>query len=254
MVTSRGVGQPRPVAPGGGDQSAEPLLVETEGAVLKLTLNRPQKRNALSVELRQQIAAALGTLNPEAVGAVLLSGTGSAFCSGVDTSQLGGDRANRELLIESSLACFGAVGECPVPVVAAVHGPALAGGFVLALAADLRIAEPAAVLGFPELPRGIPPSFAWARAALPAALARELCLTGRLLDGSAARAKGVVSELVEAGEARPRGLEVAAEIAARPRRAITETKRRILLERKQLFGFLFEDEEEMFRQAMLGGG
>jgi enoyl-CoA hydratase/carnithine racemase len=241
------------MATAGGDRGDGQLLVETEGAVLKLTLNRPQKRNALSIELRQQIAAALARLNPETIGAVLISGAGSAFCSGVDTSQFGGDRTNRELLIESSLACFRAVGECPVPVVAAIHGPALAGGFVLALAADLRIAEPAASFGFPELPRGIPPSFAWSRAALPAALASELCLTGRLLDGPAAAAEGVVSELVETRAARPRGLEVAAEMAARPRRAITETKRRILLERKQLFGFLFEDEEQMFRQTLLGG-
>jgi enoyl-CoA hydratase/carnithine racemase len=232
---------------------AEPLLAEVDGAVLRLTLNRPEKRNALSIELRTLIAERLRDLEPEAIGAVLLTGAGPAFCAGMDTTQFGGDRNNRERLVESSLACIRAVGECPVPVVAAVNGPAVAGGFVLALAADLRIAEPSAVFGFPELPRGIPPSFAWARAALPAGLARELCLSGRLIDAEAARAEGIVSELVAAGRAADRAGEIAGEMAGRPGAAVAETKRRILLERERLYGFLFEDEERMFRRALLDG-
>ncbi len=181
-----------------------------------------------------------------------MTGAGPAFCAGMDTTQFGGDRRHRERLVESSLSCMRAVGECPVPVIAAVNGPAVAGGFVLALAADMRIAEPAAVFGFPELPRGIPPSFAWARAALPAALARELCVSGRLIDAEAARADGVISELADSGQAANRALQIATEIAGRPRAAVIETKRRILLERERLYGFLFEDEERMFRRALLG--
>jgi enoyl-CoA hydratase/carnithine racemase len=229
-----------------------PLVAEAVGGVLRLTLNRPEKRNALSIELRSLIAEALGQLDPEATGAVLVTGAEPAFCAGMDTTQFGGDRRHRERLVESSLSCMRTVGECPVPVIAAVNGPAVAGGFVLALAADLRVAEPAAVFGFPELPRGIPPSFAWARAALPAALARELCVSGRLIDAEAARADGVISELAAPGQAAGRGLEIATEIAGRPRAAVTETKRRILLERERLYGFLFEDEERMFRRALLG--
>jgi enoyl-CoA hydratase/carnithine racemase len=232
-----------------------PLLVEqSDDGVLLLTLNRPEKRNALSVELRERIAATLDRLDPESTGAVLLTGAGPAFCSGMDTTQFGGDRRNRERLVESSIACIRAVGECPVPVVAAIAGPALAGGFVLALTADVRIAEPGARFGFPELPRGIPPSFAWARATLPAALARELCISGRVIEAEAAEVHGVLSELVGEGESLPRARDVAGEIASGPRRAVTETKRRILLERERLYGFLFEDEERMFRAALLGGG
>jgi enoyl-CoA hydratase/carnithine racemase len=231
----------------------EPLLVERVGGVMRLTLNRPRKRNALSIELRGLIADALADLDPEVTGAVLLTGAGPAFCAGMDTTQFGGNRGHRELLVESSLSCMRAVGECPVPVIAAVNGPAVAGGFVLALAADVRVAEPAAVFGFPELPRGIPPSFAWARAALPAALARELCVSGRLIDARTARADGVASELAAPGRAAERGLEIATEIAGRPRVAVTETKRRILLERERLYGFLFEEEERTFRRALLGG-
>jgi 3-hydroxypropionyl-coenzyme A dehydratase len=230
----------------------EPLLAESVGGVLRLTLNRPDKRNALSIELRSLVAETLGDLDRETTGAVLVTGAGPAFCSGMDTTQFGGDHRHRERLVESSLSCMRAVGECPVPVVAAVNGPAVAGGFVLALAADMRIAEPAAVFGFPELPRGIPPSFAWARAALPAALARELCVSGRLIDAEAARADGVISELVDSGQAVNRALQIATEIAGRPRAAVIETKRRVLLERERLYGFLFEDEERMFRRALLG--
>jgi enoyl-CoA hydratase/carnithine racemase len=230
----------------------DPLRVELDAGVALLTLDRPAKRNALSIELRERIAAELGELDTGRVGAVVLTGAGSAFCSGMDTTQFGGDERNRRRLVESSLACMSAVGECPLPVVAAVNGPALAGGFVLALAADLRVAGRAATFGFPELPRGIPPSFAWARAALPAALARDLCLSGRLLDAEGARSEGVVSELVDDDALAECALALGAEIASRPRNAILETKRRFVLERRQLYGFLFEDEERMFRRALLG--
>ena len=227
-----------------------PLLTTVDEGVVALTLNRPEKRNALSIELRREIAAALTDLDTEAIGAVTLTGAPSAFCAGMDMTQFGGDAANKQALVESSLACMEAVGSCPVPVVAAVNGPALAGGFVLALAADIRIAEPTARFGFPELPRGIPPSFAWARAALPAALARELCLSGRLLDAAESERLGVVSRLVGEGESVAVARAVAAEIASRPRRAVLESKRRVLLERSTLYGFLFEDEERMFRKAL----
>jgi enoyl-CoA hydratase len=228
----------------------DPLLASREGDVLELTLKRPEKRNALSIELRERIAAELGAIDPNDTGAVILTGAGSAFCAGMDVTQFGGDEANRRALVESSLACINGVGFCPVPVIAAVHGPAVAGGFVLALAADIRIGEATAGFGFPELPRGIPPSYAWARAALPAALARELCITGRLLDGDAARREGVVTELARSGRSRERAHQLATEICSRPRTAVVETKRRILLERRQLFGALFADEERMFRRAL----
>lgn len=232
------------------EDDERPLLAEIADGVLALTLNRPAKRNALSIGLRREIAAALADLDTEAIGAVTLTGAPPAFCSGMDTTQFGGDQENRRALVESSLACMDAVGNCPVPVIAAVNGPALAGGFVLALACDIRLAEPSATFGFPELPRGIPPSFAWARAALPAAIARELCLTGRLLDADEAARLGVASSVHETGSSVAAAAATARAIASRPRRAVLESKRRVLLERSTLYGFLFEDEERMFREAL----
>jgi enoyl-CoA hydratase/carnithine racemase len=228
------------------------LSIERRDEVAIVTLRRPEKRNALSIELRQQLADAFGALSADDnVGCLVLTGAGSAFCSGMDTSQFGGDRANRERLVETSTVAFEAVGNCRRPIVGAVNGPALAGGFSLALLCDLRVASETAVFGYPELPRGIPPSYAAARAVLPATVAQELCLTGRLVRAPEAQKLGVVREVVR-GDVVPRALALAERVAALPRKAILETKRRTLLERRHLWGFLFEEEARVFRRALLG--
>jgi len=228
------------------------LSIEHADDVAVVTLRRPEKRNALSIELRVELADAFGRLSgDEAVGCVVLTGAGSAFCSGMDTDQFGGDVENRKRLVETSTLAFEAVGNCKRPVVAAVNGPALAGGFALALLCDLRVAHDSAMFGYPELPRGIPPSYAAARAVLPATVAQELCLTGRLVRAREAQRMGIVREVV-ADNALERATALAAKIAGMPRRAILETKRRTLLERKHLWGFLFDDEYQVFRRALLG--
>ncbi|HEU4980405.1 MAG TPA: enoyl-CoA hydratase/isomerase family protein [Solirubrobacterales bacterium] len=231
------------------------LSLERRENVAIVTLQRPEKRNALSIDLRVELAEAFGALGEDGeVGAVVLTGAGSAFCSGMDTTQFGGDRAHKERLVETSIACFRAVGWCPRPVIAAVNGPALAGGFALALLCDLRLAAEEASFGFPELPRGIPPSYASARAALPAPVAAELTLTGRLLDASGALRIGIVGAVHPAAELMTRTVELAGRIASGPRQAVAETKRRILLDRDRTVGHLFEEEERLLREALLDGG
>jgi 3-hydroxypropionyl-coenzyme A dehydratase len=227
------------------------LLVERRGGVALVTLNRPEKRNALSIELRFEMAQAFEAVAAdEEVGCVVLTGAGTAFCSGMDVTQFGGDRANKERLAESSFAAFDAVGRCPKPVVAAVNGPAIAGGFALALFCDLRIASTEASFGFPELPRGIPPAYAAARAALDPLIARELALTGRVLLADEALHHRVVSAVHRPDELASEALELAVTIAAAPRPAVLETKRRIILERDEVWGPLFEREQEAFRAAL----
>jgi enoyl-CoA hydratase/carnithine racemase len=137
-------------------------------------------------------------------------------------------------------------------VVAAVNGPALAGGFALALLCDLRIAAVSATFGFPELPRGIPPSYASARAALGMGAAAEVTLTGRVFTAEEAVRLGAVNEVVPDEECLERALELAAQIAAAPPSATLETKRRILMDRERQFGDLFAEEARVFRQALLG--
>jgi enoyl-CoA hydratase/carnithine racemase len=164
------------------------LLREDAGdGVVLLTLNRPGKRNALSLDLRDELASAL---EAEA-GAFVITGAGSAFCAGMDVTQFGGDAANRQRIVETSTRLFRSLAFCPVPVVAFANGPALAGGFALALFCDVRIAAPEATFGFAEVARGIPASYAAARAALPEGIARDLCLTGRRIDAAEAERLGV---------------------------------------------------------------
>lgn len=219
-------------------------------AVALVTLERPEKRNALSIELRYELAEAFERLSADPdVACAVLTGQGSAFCAGMDVTQFGGDEEHRRQLVDSSRRSFGAVRTCPKPVVAAVNGPAVAGGFALALLCDLRVAAPGAAFGFAELPRGIPPAYGAARAALPAALAKELALTGRVLDAAEAERLGVVAEV--SADPLERSLELAARIAAQPAAAFA-TKRRILIEREHLFGPLFAEEEQAFHAALLG--
>ena len=228
------------------------LSIERRDEVAVVTLRRPEKHNALSIELRVELGDAFAGLSTDAgVGCIVLTGAGASFCSGMDTSQFGGDLANRRRLVETSTLAFNAVGECAKPVVAAINGPALAGGFALALLCDLRVAGQAATFGYPELPRGIPPSYAAARAVLPATVAQELCLTGRVVAAAEAQRLGIVREVVT-GDVRARALTIAERVATLPRDAILETKRKTLLERHHLWGFLFEEEERVFRRALLG--
>ena len=217
--------------------------------VLTLTLDRPEKRNALSIELREGLAAELRrAAADDAVRAIVLTGAGTAFCSGMDTTQFGGDRAHKERIVATSVDLFDAVARSPKPTVAAVNGPAIAGGFALALLCDVRVAAPQARFGFPEVGRHIPPSYAAAAAALPPALARDLVLTGRIVEADEALVLGIASRAGDLAAA----LEAAAQIAAAPPRAIAEVKRRILLGGEQGWAALMAQEERALREALLG--
>lgn len=224
------------------------LVDRRDDGVAVVTLNRPDKRNALSIDMRAQLAAVYAQLSEdEAIGAILLTGSGSAFCSGMDVTQFGGDRSNREQIVETSTALFRSVALSPVPSVAFVNGPAVAGGFALALLCDLRIAAPDATFGFPELGRHIPPSYAAATAALPEPVARELCLTGRVVDARDAVSLGVASQTGILDDA----IALAAQIAAAPRSATRAVRRRILIAGEQTWQRVLEEEERALREAVL---
>lgn len=219
--------------------------------VAVVTLQRPEKRNALSIDLRVELAACLRELSGDAeIGCVVLTGAGSAFCAGMDLTQFGGDAAHKRRLAETSTGVFEAVGSCARPLIAAVNGPALAGGFALAMLCDMRIASPLATFGFPELPIGIPPSYASVRNVLGPAAAAEISLTGRVFGAEEALRLGVVSEVTDGDGAVQRALSVATDIAAAPREATIETKRRILADRRASIGDLLGDEGRIFRAAL----
>jgi enoyl-CoA hydratase len=234
---------------------AAQLTVDVDGAVATVTLQRPEKRNALSIELRFEVADALDRLAADdAIGCAVVTGAGSAFSSGMDTTQFGGDRENRMRLLRSSERMFGGVARFPKPLIAAVNGHAVAGGFALALLCDVRIASSAAILGFSEaVRRHIPASYGAARSALAPGVARDLCVTGRVLEAREALTLGVVSEVLEPEELMPRARELAAAIGAAPGVA-AETKRRVLLDGERTWLPLLEDETDVLRRALLEGG
>ena len=223
------------------------VLIHRDGPAALLTLNRPTKRNALSIELRVELADKLTALADDpGVAAIGVTGAGSAFCAGMDVTQFGGDATHKRQLVDTSVRAFNALAECPKPTIALVNGAAIAGGFALALLCDLRVAAPTARFGFPELGRYIPPSYAAGVFGLPPAVASDLCLTGRVIGAEEALALGVVSR-VSAGR------EALDEVANAPASATAEVKRRILLHRagESPRGLLAE-EERTLRAALLG--
>jgi enoyl-CoA hydratase/carnithine racemase len=230
------------------------LTIEPRGAVAVVTLQRPEKRNALSIDLRTELADAFVHLaSDDSVACIVLTGAGTAFCSGMDTTQFGGDPDHRTRLVESSTGAFHAVGRCPKPVLAAVNGPALAGGFALALLCDIRLAGEAATFGYSEVALGIPASYASARAALSPAVARDLCLTGRIVPAAEAVELGIASQVCADDALMEVALERADSIARLPRDAVLETKRRIILDGQRTWGALFDEEERAFRAALFEG-
>src|SRR5213593_2862108 len=108
---------------------SELVLTACTNGVATVTLNRPEKRNALSIELRLALADAFDRVGADGdVSVVVVTGAGTAFCAGMDRSQFGGDDANRNALYTSTTGLFEALARVPVPVIAAVNGPALGGG------------------------------------------------------------------------------------------------------------------------------
>ena len=201
------------------------VLSTSASGVATIVMNRPDKRNALSIELRRELADEFERVSSdESVSVVILTGAGSAFCAGMDRTQFGGDDANRTALYETSVRLFDALSNIPVPTIAAVNGPALGGGSVLAATCDLRVASPSATFGHPEIGFGVPPSYgALLRLGLTDQLARDLAFTGRIVGADEALSLGIVRELTD--DVVARASEIATEIAKHGRRVLEQTKR-----------------------------
>jgi enoyl-CoA hydratase/carnithine racemase len=208
---------------------SELVLTGLEGAVATVTLNRPDKRNALSIELRRELSEVFEHVADDpSVSVVVLTGAGTAFCAGMDRSQFGGDEANRRALYETSTGLFDALMRVPLPTIAAVNGPALGGGSVLAAACDVRLAAPTATFGHPEIGFGVPPSYGGLlRLGLSDQLAREFAFTGRIVGADDALALGIVREV--APDVVARAQELGKEMAQHGRKVLEQTKR-IMLE------------------------
>jgi enoyl-CoA hydratase/carnithine racemase len=203
--------------------------VRLEGGIAILTLKREAKLNALSTHLEGELSDALGSAAVRQSGAVVITGGHKVFSAGADTTELPAMTPEAiEAYYQGSGAVYEAVAALPQPTVAAIAGYCLGGGFELALAADLRIADPTALLGLPEVGLGILPGSGGVhrlvRAAGPA-LARDLILRGRRMDAHEALRRGLLTELTDEGGHLDRAIEVARELAAQPRLAVTTAKR-----------------------------
>ncbi len=232
------------------------ITVEDAGdGVALLTLARPQKRNALSIALRDEVAEALFAWQDDrGVKVVVITGAGKAFSAGFDLDEFGRPELARQIR-HSSARYHRVVWSFPKPIVAAVNGPALAGGFDLAVLCDLRIACSAAVFGHPEIKLGAPPLFTPLRWIVGDGVARELCLTGRRVDAEEARRIGLVSQVVDPETLREQALATAREIAKAPGEALEATKRYMTGN----WGLGFEDSfriehDDVFDRLLRDGG
>lgn len=195
--------------------------------VALLTIDRPDKRNALSTELREAGNAALAALaDDEGVRALVVTGAGGAFSAGFDLAEFdraAGDEAFGRRLWASSDEWHRRWLTFPVPVIAAVEGPAIAGGFDVAVMCDLRVVAEGAAFAHPEIRFG-DVVYGPLHDLVGGAVARDLCMTGRRIDALEADRLGLVTRLVADGAASSVALDLAVEVAAAPRAALVRLK------------------------------
>lgn len=211
----------------------EAVTIERRGSAAWVTLNRPDRMNALGVAVVDGLYASLHALASDvATRAIVLTGAGDrAFCTGADLKERAAmSQSEARAFVDRLRGLMDLVGAMPQPTIAAINGFAFGGGLELALACDLRYAAAEAQLGLTEVRLGIVPG-AGGTQRLPRivgeARARELILTGRRITGVAAEQIGLVHESVAAPYLAPRVAEVVAEIELGAPIALREAKRAI---------------------------
>lgn len=198
----------------------EELLIQDQGHLRILTLNRPERKNALSDSLKQSIIeAVLDAEETNSVRVIVLTGTGDVFCSGADLKDM---RSNDEKGVKfrtpmnrSERNVYEVVLEAKKPVIAALNGSAVAGGFELSLACDLRISHAQAKFGLPETKIGMGANFG--SVVLPRlispTLALEMLMTGEYITGEQALQRGLLNQLTSPENVMAESLKLAEKIA-----------------------------------------
>jgi enoyl-CoA hydratase len=201
--------------------------------VVTVTMNRPEQMNAMNTAMGEDLLACFDSFQRDSdVRAVVLAGAGDrAFCSGGDLKErnLMTDETWRAQHVIFEQAAFRVL-RCPVPVIAAVEGFALAGGCELAILSDFIVAGETAVFGVPETTIGLFPGIGGTQLLpriLGAPLAKELIFTGRRMKADEAKAVGLINHLVPAGQAREKAAQIAATIAGNGPIAIRQAKKAI---------------------------
>jgi enoyl-CoA hydratase len=202
------------------DRSAE-LLIDTDGHVRILTINRPERMNSLTPDLTRAISEAFVAANNDPnVRAVVLTGTGDrAFCAGADLklsrSQDEAGQAYKYFMSQVNRFVFEVILETYKPTIAALNGPAVAGGFEMSIACDMRIAAEHVTMGLPEAKRGRGAHFSTIMLPriIPRAIALELLFRGDYITAEEAHRWGLVNRVVPKGKALESALELAQAIA-----------------------------------------
>jgi methylglutaconyl-CoA hydratase len=196
-----------------------------------LTLNRPDKRNAISYELIGDLIKALEEVTNSDARVLVLTGAGKAFSSGMDLDNLKTlIGRTREQNLEDSrtmVTLFRSLYEFPKPTIAAVNGAAIAGGTGLALLCDFTLAIPEAKFGYTEVPIGFVPAIVatFLLRQVGEKIARDLLLTGRLFDAAEALRLGLINEIVPAEKLLDRARELALQLAENSPLSLFQTKR-----------------------------
>jgi len=206
------------------------LLIENRGAVRILTMNRPEKRNALNSELTEKLLAALSAADREdSVGCVVLTGAGPGFCAGADLSEFKGlqDPGAAEKRAELTMQLHLIFSRISKPIVTAINGAAMGGGAGLAIAGDMAVMAQGAKLGYPEAKHGIVAAFVMANLVRQVGrkAAFELVALGEPIDAAQALRMGMVNKVVSPEALLPEAFTLAEKLAAVARPAMAETKR-----------------------------
>lgn len=238
----------------------ENLVVDIADRVATITINRPEKRNALNSATRAELIATLGQLRDDpAARVIVLTGAGEkAFIAGADITEFEGRSAVDQFRVMSGRTVFDAVERFPKPVIAAINGYCLGGGCELAMACDIRIAADSAKLGQPEVNLGLLPGGGGTQR-LPRLVglgtAYRLLYTGTLIDAAEAHRIGLVDDVVPAPQLRSEVATLALAIAAKSPLALQLIKEAVrasvrtpldegLRHERTLFGLAFSSQDK----------
>lgn len=230
------------------------VQVESEGGVRILTINRPEKRNALNAEVRERLSAAVeeAIADPE-VRVLVFTGAGDkAFVAGADVGEFAGRSPLDQRRAMARPTVFDKVWDAPLPTIAMINGWCLGGGCELALACDMRVGADTAMLGQPEVRLGIIPG-GGATQRLPRLVgygkALQLILSGEPVDGVSAYEIGLLDEVVPATELRERTLEIARAMAQQSPVTLAIAKRAVRAAFELPLSAGLEQERDLFALA-----
>ncbi len=207
------------------------LKLEPRGEITTVTLNRPEKRNAISNGMIEELLAALDEVESGSARLAILTGAGKAFCSGMDLDHLKAvSSQSPEQNLEDSrrlARMFRRLYTFPKPLIAAVNGAAIAGGCGIATLCDFTLAVPEATFGYTEVRIGFIPAIVsvFLIRQIGEKRARDLLLTGRTLDATEARQIGLVTEVVAGDRLLDRAYELATTLLAASPTSLVRTKR-----------------------------